>query len=1252
MPAQYYFDELDPASFQRLINSLLIKRYGDGIRLLPLRGADGGRDAETPIASNYYGVKISKSDAHIGRGGIKPGRYLFQVKHHRLMDRSAAVTRSAVVQDFGAELSDNVLRRSGDDAVDHFFLITNVPSSKDVFLKVDEKRREVLRSQPGLYAEVLWQDHVTAWLDHTPSVWAAFPEVFAGRVVPGLGQIAATSSPGLTLSLRIAIAAQLKRDAVIRFRQINLEQRLARLFVDLDARSSEVHAFYAHADYVDFEEVPFEEALNPHASVRASRPGTIPLLTGEASRSLSKIILEGGPGQGKSTVTQMLVQIYRSLLVSQDSEYSGYWPSVRRARLPIRIELRLFAEWVVGTNKSVEQYLAETLSTDAGGATISVEDVHNAARQQDVLLIFDGLDEVGSDVLRDQVVTKIVECVTRFETAVESDLRVIVTSRPPAVAGRLDALNGFRRVQLQPLNDEKVQEYLTRWTEVQCSDAADRERVSSSFLKRRTEDHVAALVKNPMQLSVLLHFIRLKGEAFPDKRAELYREYFKTVIDRDVEKSPELRRNRDDIEALHEVIGFTIHSRAEGASATSRLTRPDLIRLVRKWFESEERNPDTGEALFAIGEERLGLIVALSGEGEATQYGFEIQPVREYFAAAFINDKCEGNAHDLFEQMMRRPFWREVARFLTGLRRANERADLLSRARQLDKDPENGWRSDGVTIILQLLQEGVLSTPGHVHRDALSFVIGMLDAESTSIKVEPKGLVNTLPRLISACDSDQPRQQLMQLLERSAAWKDHHDLKQLWSVCNRVFPEADLCIAMSKYQGKASIKAAMEIRWPVEVGKQLLPRLEQTGELAKLSYRERNEQLFFAAASEETFRENPVTSGNHGALVEEFAFQGIFNYGPIDHAKSRLAVWHMCEWLYKAGISLRQRKSIEETEDVPASMAGLKPELASFVGQTLELLKTIALSGHATGRNNATRDLTRYLVQRGESDGIEGLVATRCATTLLGYVEGPRRVLMHHGRPVWVHMHPLGSGPKTEAWQEFRKALLAFYRSAFPVETDNVGRTIASQLAGRGFYRAMQSHVKVNGEWVAMLDLLMQSREDHSGPEWIDRIPIQQYWLKSHLNKKNTAKTLAALSHTRLNWTSPVIPLGQTQIGWIAEVVRSEKDQTCGTEILFALQRSSLWGRFRERTLNTVLSTASAESSHGAFVFEREQYAQTGVPEVITATAQSIVSGAVKTTSAISAAAATFMSEARADRLPPLRELNVRPSNARAWYES
>lgn len=83
--------------------------------------------------------------------------------------------------------------------------------------------------------------------------------------------------------------------------------------------------------------------------------------------------------------------------------------------------------------------------------------------------------------------------------------------------------------------------------------------------------------------------------------------------------------------------------------------------VVKEWLRSEDRQSQLGEQLFKVGEERLGLIVAISGEGAKTQYGFEIQPVREYFTAAYINDKCEGDAHEVFEAMVRRPFWKEVA---------------------------------------------------------------------------------------------------------------------------------------------------------------------------------------------------------------------------------------------------------------------------------------------------------------------------------------------------------------------------------------------------------------------------------------------------------------------------------------------------------------------------------------------------------------------------------------------------------------
>ena len=80
MPVQYYFDNLDPTSFQRLINGLLVRRYGEALRLLPLRGPDGGRDLETAPSQTLFKVVTEKPDFSLTVSPLPAGRYLFQAK--------------------------------------------------------------------------------------------------------------------------------------------------------------------------------------------------------------------------------------------------------------------------------------------------------------------------------------------------------------------------------------------------------------------------------------------------------------------------------------------------------------------------------------------------------------------------------------------------------------------------------------------------------------------------------------------------------------------------------------------------------------------------------------------------------------------------------------------------------------------------------------------------------------------------------------------------------------------------------------------------------------------------------------------------------------------------------------------------------------------------------------------------------------------------------------------------------------------
>jgi len=508
---EYYFSHLDPSTFQRLINAILTARFGEGIRLTPLRGADGGKDSETAPGNPYFRFEIATELPAKGLNSpVALGRYLFQVKHHRTVDLRLSDARKTVVSDFQTELKKNVISRLGDERVNYFFLITNVPSSREAIESIDQVRQGLLGGERSLHADVWWSERLTAFLDQMPTLWPAFPDLFAGHKVPLLPEVIGGKSDGFPRVIRMAIERQYKKDSLVKFRQIELENSLSRLFIDLD---------------VSLENLPYDEvqllsdprhtrdelaydddlthynvAWSPHAILTSA----LGVLLSEKSVTTKRIILEGGPGQGKSTITQMLVQIYRDIVLGQNKlEAEGRWKSPKKVRLPFRIELRNFAEWISkNSDGSVEQHIADVIKQETGGNVLTVDQIHSLVENSPILLVFDGLDEVGSEDSRDDVIKKIVECVDRFETNLHTDLRVILTTRPPAIAGRREQLPEFRRFTIAPLGPARIADFIKRWVAFQLQDTQERQWVRQSFEKRQNETHVKALATNPMQLSV------------------------------------------------------------------------------------------------------------------------------------------------------------------------------------------------------------------------------------------------------------------------------------------------------------------------------------------------------------------------------------------------------------------------------------------------------------------------------------------------------------------------------------------------------------------------------------------------------------------------------------------------------------------------------------------------------------------------------------------------------------------------------
>ena len=800
---QYDLNQIaDPVRFQRLVNAFLVARFGENARLTPSRGPDAGSDGETASDNPHMEFRCTTpfaSSSHSLLMPPRPGRYLFQTKYHPTGTHRLSDLRGRVVQEFATELQNAILRRPDRRNVDYFFLVTNVPASKNALAQIDKIRARRVPRNRRLHVDVWWAETITTFLDWSPKLWFAFPEVFPGSTPPLLAQAFAPETRASSRPIRTAISQQYARDLTVKFRQIELEQQLYDLFVDLDVE--------LRWEPDDLPPPTIANSIHLSTSSRAViptvfgsvRPPQSPtaalelLLNDEIA--LPRLLIEGGPGQGKSTITQMAAQIYRERMLQTSSPPPGdpTWHNVSKARLPIRLELRRFAEWLFDLpDATLDQYIAHLIAQDSGGATFTVDHLHELVETGSVILLLDGLDEIGSDTLRDRVLDAALATITRFENGLHTDLRVVLTTRPPALTGRREKLDGFTRAILAPMTPRRIDEYLQRWLSIQIKTEDDRNRIRASFTARRHDPHVDALARNPMQLSVLLNFIRLKGEAFPDRRADLYRGYFQTVIDRDVEKSPELRDNRDMIEGLHSYLGFRLHGAAEEDRGRRTLNRREIIELADHWLREQDPTNTVASTAFALGEERFGLIVAVSGEGQATTYGFEVQPIQEYFAASYIsNGLSDGKAHEVFELLIHRNYWHEVALFLAGLRRPNEKADLVARARNADIVVSSEWHQNGRAMVLQLLREGVLRRPRHVLTQALDYAIELLETKHLRVQRSPDVAIETLRQVAELYSSDALRDRIARIVRAYSDSNDSYAVSLIHSLAARLLPTAD-----------------------------------------------------------------------------------------------------------------------------------------------------------------------------------------------------------------------------------------------------------------------------------------------------------------------------------------------------------------------------------------------------------------------------------------------------------------------------
>ena len=380
-------------------------------------------------------------------------------------------------------------------------------------------------------------------------------------------------------------------------------------------------------------------------------------------------------------------------------------------KLPFRVDLRDFATWLsrrdpfsaesgeavpANWQKSLEAFLAAQVRYHSGGIEFAQADLVAVMRLCSVLLVFDGLDEVVDIARRQEVVNEIVAGVGRLEINCGA-LQVIVTSRPAAFANSPGLPESrFPYFQLGSVTRHLIDEYADKWLRARgLLGRREGSEVKRILKDKLDQPHLRELAKNPMQLTILLSLIHTRGSSLPDKRTALYDNYVDLFFNREAEKNSIVREHRDLLINIHRYLAWVLHSEAEQGSNSGRLTETRLHKLLKEYLANEGYDPSLSTVLFTGMVER---VVALVSRVEGT-YEFEVQPLREYFAARYLYDTApyspvgnekRGTLPDRFNAIARDFYWLNVTRFYAGCYSKGELASLIESLRELME--EDGYR--------------------------------------------------------------------------------------------------------------------------------------------------------------------------------------------------------------------------------------------------------------------------------------------------------------------------------------------------------------------------------------------------------------------------------------------------------------------------------------------------------------------------------------------------------------------------------
>jgi hypothetical protein len=763
------FGNFSPQSFERLIQALSVHILGPGTIVFGA-GPDGAREA------TFEGIVPFPSREEQWEGYI-----VVQAKCRETPKgdaRDATWLTEQLKGEFQKYINNKQLRRP-----QYYIIATNVTLSPEVKsggrAKVERLIKEYQKRLKFKAAAIWAADELRAHLENARDVrlsyaaWLTPSDVLAEL-------IDFVARPKLREVLPLALARDLRQERDIRLRDAGQETEkpvyLHDLFVDLpfsnEAQTEREEV--QEREEEDDEETPVgldlhdaEVSQNIVAQIlhRAADKLDSESITShrrkEKGRSReplpNRIVILGGPGQGKSTLGQFLAQVARARLLSEHSSArlnpqtaDLILPVLNRARIeglplhgparfPIRVDLPVYADVMQKAGAdgvSLIAFMAARLSRDVDHA-ITASDLRAWLASCPAIVILDGLDEVPPSGNRAQLI-KSVDALWDDLTLAKADVLVVVTTRPQGYNDDLSP-QYWQHWELSPLSKTDALNFAQRLAEVRLSDPDRREGILTELTRAANDSATMLLLTSPLQVTILFGISLLKG-AIPQDRWELFERYYILLRDREAQKTgPDAKLIRDykrQIDAIHYQAGFILHVVSETAGAANpHLTldqfRSLIVRLLADEEYSTEEVAGISQELVRIATERL-VLLACRVEG---RIAFDVRSLQEFMAAAQIAAFSSTIVVQRLRAISLSAHWQHVFRIAASkIFSVAELGPLRSEVVAICHALDNGDLGEegrlvraGASLALELLHDGLAHTAPLYRRNLVRRALAILD---------------------------------------------------------------------------------------------------------------------------------------------------------------------------------------------------------------------------------------------------------------------------------------------------------------------------------------------------------------------------------------------------------------------------------------------------------------------------------------------------------------------------------------------